>query len=205
MPWPEPVTYVLLVVLGYALTRVVDLCIDAQRKRLRLGGADSSGEGAEPKLSATARHRLLERRAVYGRFRDSVARAVDAAVSQGAGTYGMLYQIRDAYGDLLRTAPAHITEAADSVIRCVTLLVNLGPSDQRYAMCTRALARFDEECAADEGGLPAGAPREFSVMGGNFAGSLATRLAGETVERGDVSGTPPAPRGSGSGSAPAPM
>lgn len=202
MPWPEPVTYVLLVVLGYALTRVVDLWIEAQRRRLKLTSGD---DAAEPRLSATARHRLLERQAVYGRFRDCVGRAVDAAVSQGAGTYGMLYQIRDAYADLLRAAPAHITEAADSVIRCVTLLVNLGPSDQRHAMCTRALARFDEECAADQGGLPASAPREFSVMGGSFAGSLATRMGDTGEDPGAVSGRPAAPRGSGSGSAPAPM
>ena len=77
--------------------------------------------------------------------------AVEAAVNQGHGNYGMLYQIRDAYGDLLRHAPTSITQAADSVIRCVTLLVNLGPSDQRYAMFTRALKLFDEECECDQG------------------------------------------------------
>ncbi len=32
MGWPESVTYLLLVVLGYALTRMVDLAFDWQRK-----------------------------------------------------------------------------------------------------------------------------------------------------------------------------
>ena len=202
MPWPEPVTYVLLVVLGYALTRVVDLWVEAQRQRLRLAAGTPAGEEPGSHLSATARQRLLERRAVYGRFLECVARTVDAAVAQGAGTYGMLYQIRDAYADLLRAAPAPVTEAADSVIRCVTLLVNLGPSDQRFAMYTRSLARFEAECDADQGGLPAAGPREFSVVGGNFAGSLAT--GGGTADPGPASAGPSAPPGTGSGSAPVP-
>ena len=40
MGWPESVTYLLLVVLGYALTRIVDLVIDWQRNRLRLRAGD---------------------------------------------------------------------------------------------------------------------------------------------------------------------
>ena len=166
MGWPESVTYLLLVVLGYALTRIVDLAIDWQRGRLRPPGDPA---GTETRLSATARHRLLERRAVYARFRKCVNDTVEAAVNQGHGNYGMLYQIRDAYGDLLRHAPTSITHAADSLIRCVTLLVNLGPSDQRYAMFTRALKLFDEECECDQGlKLSPGAPHhiEYSVLGG---------------------------------------
>jgi hypothetical protein len=166
MGWPEPVTWLLLVVLGYALTRVVDLGLEWQRHRLRGGAAAAPGEGH---LSATGRQRLVERRAVYARFRQTVTDAVEAAVNQGHGTYGVLYQIRDHYGDLLRHAPTSVTQAADSVIRCVTLLVNLGPSDQRYAMFTRALCLFDEECGADQGqktGAPATLRQEFSVLGG---------------------------------------
>lgn len=166
MGWPESVTYLLLVVLGYALTRIVDLAIDWQRKRLQARGEPAP---AETHLSATARQRLLERRAVYTHFRRCVNDAVEAAVNQGHGSYGMLYQIRDAYGDLLRSAPTGIVQAADSVIRCVTLLVNLGPSDQRYAMFTRALKQFDEECECDQGLRPAPArPHhiEYSVLGG---------------------------------------
>ena len=75
---------------------------------------------------------------------------VEAAVGDGHGNYGLLYQIRDDYGDLLRQAPTGVSQAADSVIRCVTLLVNLGPSDQRFAMYTRALKHFDEECALND-------------------------------------------------------
>ncbi|MEO8444111.1 MAG: hypothetical protein ABI567_03785 [Gammaproteobacteria bacterium] len=168
MGWPEPLTWLLLVVLGYALTRVVDLAIEWQRYRLHGSGGPAAGLAGTP-LSATGRQRLLERRAVYARFRQSVTDAVAAAVNQGHGSYGMLYQIRDHYGDLLRQAPVSVSQAADSVIRCVTLLVNLGPSDQRYAMFTRALKHFDEECAVDEG-QPAGfgvARQEFSVIGGS--------------------------------------
>ncbi len=175
MAWPESMAYLLLVVLGYALTRVVDLLIDWQRNRLRLRPGDSG----EPQLSATARQRLLERRAVYARFRKCVNDAVDAAVNQGHGNYGMLYQIRDAYGDLLRHAPTSITQAADSVIRCVTLLVNLGPSDQRYAMFTRALKLFDEECDCDHGlkVTPPGPHHlEYSVLGGEVAASMISPL-----------------------------
>jgi hypothetical protein len=166
MGWPESVTYLLLVVLGYALTRIIDLAIDWHRSRLLPRGEPA---GPETHLSATARQRLLERRAVYARFRSCVHEAVEAAVNQGHGSYGMLYQIRDAYGDLLRHAPTTITHAADSVIRCVTLLVNLGPSDQRYAMFTRALKLFDEECECDHGlKISPGAPHhiEYSVLGG---------------------------------------
>ena len=167
MGWPESVTYLLLVVLGYALKRVVDLACDWQRQKLA-GAPAGPTDGASSRLSATARQRLMERRAVYGRFRKSVNDAVEAAVNQGHGTYGSLYQIRDDYGDLLRQAPAPVTQAADSIIRCVTLLVNLGPSDPRYAMFTRALKHFDEECGADQGlkAVPPGPRRqEFSVIG----------------------------------------
>ena len=164
MALPESVTYLLLVVLGYALVRAVDLTSDFTRGRLRTsaGATDS-----QPVLSATARQRLMERRAVYTRFRKSVNDAVEAAVNQGHGNYGMLYQIRDDYGDLLRHSPTGVSHAADSIIRCVTLLVNLGPSDQRYAMFTRALNHFDEECRNDEGlvVVPEGPRRqEFSVL-----------------------------------------
>lgn len=166
MDWPEPVTWLLLVVLGYALTRVIDLAIDWQRRRLP--GAHDLAAGAS--LSATGRQRLLERQAVYERFRRSVNDAVLAAVNQGHGSYGMLYRIRDQYGDLLRHAPNNVSHAADSVIRCVTLLVNLGPSDQRYAMFTRALKLLDEECDADAGPPVAASGtlrQEFSVIDGD--------------------------------------
>jgi len=203
MGWPESVTYLLLVVLGYALTRIVDLAIDWQRNRLRLPAGHSAGT-AEPHLSATARQRLLERRAVYARFRRCVNEAVEAAVNQGHGNYGMLYQIRDAYGDLLRNAPTGITQAADSVIRCVTLLVNLGPSDQRYAMFTRALRLFDDECECDQG-LKVAEPRpvEYSVLGGDAAAVLASRLT-DATGLGTATEEPAEPPGSGSGSARAP-
>ena len=167
MGWPESVTYILLVALGYALTRVVDLACDWQRRRWAQDPA--SPQPVESRLSATSRQRLMERRAVYAKFRRSVTDAVDGAVNQGHGTYGMLHQIRDDYGDLLRQAPTPITQAADSIIRCVTLLVNLGSSDQRYAMFTRALHHFDDACATDEGLVPVPpGPRrqEFSVLGG---------------------------------------
>lgn len=175
MGWPESVTYLLLVVLGYALTRIVDLGIDWQRNRLQLRSSD----GGELQLSSTARQRLMERRAAYADFRQSVNAAVNAAVSQGHGNYGMLYEIRDAYGELLRSAPASITQAADSVIRCVTLLVNLGPSDQRYAMFTRALRFFDEECDGDHGFRvepPGPHHLEFSVLGNDVPPSMSARL-----------------------------
>ncbi len=149
MGWPESVTYVLLVVLGYALKRVVDLAGDWQQLRMRRPAG--STEGTDSLLFATARQSLIERQAVYARFRKSVNDAVESAVNQGHGTYGSLYQIRDDYGDLLRVAPPAITQAADSIIRCVTLLVNLGPSDQRYAMFTRSLKNFDDECGANSG------------------------------------------------------
>ncbi|MDP2323789.1 MAG: hypothetical protein Q8N51_07145 [Gammaproteobacteria bacterium] len=164
MGLPESVTYLLLVVLGYALVRVVDLVSDYVRGRLR----GTSGHTDDlPMISATARQRLMERRAVYTRFRKSVNAAVEAAVNAGHGNYGMLYQIRDDYGDLLRHSPTGVSHAADSIIRCVTLLVNLGPSDQRYAMFTRALNHFDEECRSDDGLVVApSVPRrqEFSVL-----------------------------------------
>ncbi len=203
MGWPEPVTYLLLVVLGYALTRVIDLLVDWQRARLGAAPPATSPHTAPPTspLTATARQRLLERQAVYARFKSRVDEAIEAAVNQGAGTYGMLYGIRDAYGELLRCAPASITQAADSVIRCVTLLVNLGPSDQRFAMLTRSLRYFDEECACDQGlRQPAvAAHREFTVLGGDLAGSLAARLAQEAT--GPASAATPAPTDSGSESA----
>lgn len=205
MGWPESVTYLLLVVLGYALTRIVDLAIDWQRKRLRLRPADLAG--GESHLSATARQRLMERRGVYARFRKGVNDAVEAAVNQGHGSYGMLYQIRDAYGDLLRAAPPGITQAADSVIRCVTLLVNLGPSDQRYAMFTRALRLFDEECECDQGlGPPAAAPHhlEYSVLRDDAVASMADRLPAAPAAAGEPKGPPASPTETGSGSVRAP-
>lgn len=164
MGLPEPATYLLLVVLGYALTRIVDLACDAVRGRLKSTAINPDGT---PGLSATARQRQLERRGVYARFRKSVNDAVVAAVNDGHGNYGLLYQIRDDYGDLLCHAPTAVSQAADSVIRCVTLLVNLGPSDQRFAMYTRALRLFDDACESDHGLLaaPPGAHRqEFSVL-----------------------------------------
>jgi hypothetical protein len=165
MGWPASVTYLLLVVLGYALTRVVDLACEWQRSRM------SRGRSSAP-ISATAHQRLMERRAVYDRFRKSVSDAVLAAVNQGQGSYGMLYQIRDDYGDLLRQAPTAVTHAADSVIRCVTLIVNLGPSDARYAMFTRSLKHFDEAAGSDEGVIaaPPGPTRlEFTVNADTIA------------------------------------
>lgn len=171
MGWPAPVTYLLLVVLGYALTRVVDLACEWQRSRLS-GGSAASPVTAKAGISATARQRLMERHAVYERFRKSVTDTVIAAVNQGHGSYGMLYQIRDDYGDLLRQAPTAVTHAADSVIRCVTLIVNLGPSDARYAMFTRSLKHFDEASGSDEGliAVPPGPARfEFSVTSETIA------------------------------------
>jgi len=206
MGLPESVTYLLLVVLGYALTRIVDLAIDWQRGRLELrAGGDA---GALPHLSATARQRLMERRAVYARFRKCVNEAVEAAVNQGHGSYGMLYQIRDAYGDLLRSAPTGITQAADSVIRCVTLLVNLGPSDQRYAMFTRALKHFDEECDCDSGLKVTPAAQnhvEYTVLGIDVAAAMAARTPDAPAASADGATEQAAPRtGSDSGSARAP-
>ncbi len=165
MGWPESVTYLLLVVLGYALTRVVDLACDWLRGRQPTPAASPTAANAS--LSGTARQRLMEQRAVYARFRRSVCDAVGAAVNQGHGSYGMLYQIRDDYGDLLRRAPTTVTHAADSVIRCVTLIVNLGPSDQRYAMFTRSLKHFDEACGTDEvviAATPGPRRQEFPVI-----------------------------------------
>lgn len=209
MGWPESVTFLLLVVLGYALTRIVDLLTDWQRSRIRRG----TSNGDEPRLSATARQRLMERRAVYARFRTSVNDAVDAAVNHGHGNYGMLYKIRDAYGDLLHHAPTSITQAADSVIRCVTLLVNLGPSDQRYAMFTRALKLFDEECECDHGlrVTPPG-PRhtEYSVLGGDVAAAMTSSMpsslpAAPTPSDSAPSAQPVSQTESDSGSVRAPM
>jgi hypothetical protein len=204
MGWPESVTYLLLVLLGYALTRIIDLAIDWLRNRLRL----RPGNSGEPQLSATARQRLLERRAVYAHFRQCVNTAVDAAVNEGHGSYGMLYQIRDAYGDLLRSAPTSVTQAADSVIRCVTLLVNLGPSDQRYAMFTRALKLFDEECECDHGlkVTPPGPHHlEYSVLGGDVVASMAARMPEPTPTTAAAPTEQADPRTeSGSGSARAP-
>ena len=181
MDWPASVTYLLLVVLGYALTRVVDLACAWQRSRL------SRGQSPEPmsantSISATAHQRLMERRVVYDRFRKSVSDAVVAAVNQGQGSYGMLYQIRDDYGDLLRQAPTAVTHAADSVIRCVTLIVNLGPSDARYAMFTRSLKHFDEASCSDDGviAVPPGPTRfEFSVAQETVAPASNSDLAEE--------------------------
>lgn len=165
MGLPESVTYLLLVVLGYALTRVVDLTCIWLRSRLHSG--TSFGHDLTTVISGTARQRLMERRAVYTRFRKSVNEAVEAAVNEGHANYGMLYQIRDDYGDLLRHAPAGVSAAADSSIRCVTLLVNLGSSDQRFAMFTRAINHFDDECRNDEGLVvvtPGPRRQEFSVL-----------------------------------------
>lgn len=165
MALPESLTYLLLVVLGYALTRLVDLGCAFAQGRLR---AASPGAVPTAAMSGTARQRLMERQAVYRKFRESVIQAIEAAVNQGHGSYGMLYQIRDDYADLLRHSPSSVSAAADSIIRCVTLLVNLGTSDQRYAMFTRALAHFDDECRRDEGlvFVPPGPRRqEFSVLG----------------------------------------
>lgn len=164
MAVPESLTFLLLVVLGYALTRVVDLVCDWLRGRLH----GAPGLGFRQSATDTARQRLMERQGNYLRFRRSVNETVSAAVNQGHGNYGMLYQIRDAYGDVLRHSPTGVSQAADSVIRCVTLLVNLGPSDQRYAMFTRSLAHFDAECGKDDGRavVPPGPSRlEFSVIG----------------------------------------
>lgn len=164
MDLPESLTYLLLVILGYALTRVIDLACDGLRSRFSGNPADP---GSPPALSATARQRLMERQSAYLHFRRSVTEAVEAAVNQGHGHYGLLYQIRDDYGDLLRHSSIGVSHAADSLIRCVTLLVNLGPSDQRYAMFTRSLAHFDDECRKDEGlVVVATRPRrvEFSVL-----------------------------------------
>ena len=175
MDWPASVTYLLLVVLGYALTRVVDLACEWQRSRL------SRAQSSAP-ISAAANQRLLERRAVYERFRKSVGDTVVAAVNQGQGSYGMLYQIRDDYGDLLRLAPTTVTHAADSVIRCVTLIVNLGPSDARYAMFTRSLKHFDEATGGDEGliAVPPGPTRfEFSVTEDAITPASNADLTGE--------------------------
>ena len=175
MDWPASVTYLLLVVLGYALTRVVDLACEWQRSRL------SRARSSAP-ISAAANQRLLERRAVYERFRKSVGDTVVAAVNQGQGSYGMLYQIRDDYGDLLRQAPTAVTHAADSVIRCVTLIVNLGPSDARYAMFTRSLKHFDEATGGDEGliAVPPGPTRfEFSVTEDAITPASNADLTGE--------------------------
>ena len=124
----------------------------------------------------------MERRVVYDRFRKSVSDAVVAAVNQGQGSYGMLYQIRDDYGDLLRQAPTAVTHAADSIIRCVTLIVNLGPSDARYAMFTRSLKHFDEASGSDDGviAVPPGPTRfEFSVAQETVAPASNSDLAEE--------------------------
>jgi hypothetical protein len=151
----------------------------------------------------------MERRVVYAHFRKTVNDAVDSAVNQGHGTYGMLYQIRDAYGDLLRNAPTSITQAADSVIRCVTLLVNLGTSDQRYAMFTRSLKLFDEECECDHG-LKVTAPGphhlEYSVLGGDVVASMTAQMAeAPATTAGDATGQAVSQTESGSASVRAPM
>lgn len=177
MGWPESVYFLLLVVLGYALIRLIDLGVDWQRSRLRLRNG-SEGASGDAQLSGTARQRLMERRAIYARFRKSVTDTVEAAVNHGSGNYGMLYQIRDNYGDLLRHAPTGITQAADSVIRCVTLLVNLGASDQRYAMFTRALKLFDDECDCDSGLKVSNAAahhQEYSVLSDDVAANFAAQ------------------------------
>ncbi|MEZ5565252.1 MAG: hypothetical protein R3F24_06905 [Gammaproteobacteria bacterium] len=165
LDWPQPVTYVLLVAFGYALTRVIDLACEWQRRRLsRMAGTDVPDSASL--VSATARQHALERHAVYARFRKSVNDAVGAAVNQGHGSYGLLYQIRDDYGELLGVAPTAVSQSADSIIRCVTLLLNLGESDQRLAMFTRALRQFDEACSVDEGPTATSKLRrqEFSVL-----------------------------------------
>ncbi len=142
-----------LVALGYALARVLDY----------VGRRSASYPPESPGNRQS--QRAEDRRKVYEGFRANVSEVVDAAVNEGHGSYGMLYRIRDAYGDLLRSAPPSVAEAADSIIRCVTLLINLGPSDARYAMFTRALHHFDEACAV-EGDLPAGnsGRREYAVV-----------------------------------------
>jgi hypothetical protein len=190
MGLPESVTYLLLVVLGYALTRVIDLVCDFARSRLPGAARERH---APPTLSDTARQRLMERRNVYASFRKSVNEAVEAAVNQGHGNYGLLYQIRDDYGDLLRHSPTGVTQAADSVIRCVTLLVNLGPSDQRYAMFTRSLTQFDAECRLDEGlvAVPPGPRRqEYSVVEGPRNRSTARSSASDPRSDSDSESAP---------------
>lgn len=202
MGWPDSVTFLLLVVLGYALTRIIDLAVDWQRQRLRLRPGDDNADG-QTQLSATARQRLMERRAVYARFRKSVNDTVEAAINHGSGNYGMLYQIRDNYGDLLRHAPTGITQAADSVIRCVTLLVNLGASDQRHAMFTRALRLFDEECECDSGlKVTSAGPyhREYSVLSGDVAATIAAQMPGPLST---PAGTPAGPEAAESDGNPA--
>lgn len=142
----------LLVGLGYGLARLSD----------HLGRHRRGHQGDTP-ADAGQQH-VEERRQVYASFRSHVTEVVNTALSEGHGTYGMLYRIRDAYSDLLRGAPPSVADAADSIIRCVTLLVNLGPSDARYAMFTRALHHFDEACSEAAGGGPVTPSRqEFPV------------------------------------------
>lgn len=145
-------TALLLVGLGYGLARLSDYMGRHRHSQQRDTHADAGQQHVE------------ERRRVYASFRTQVTEVVHTALSEGHGTYGMLYRIRDAYSDLLRGAPPSVADAADSIIRCVTLLVNLGPSDARYAMFTRALHHFDEACSAVAGEEPVTPSRqEFPV------------------------------------------
>jgi hypothetical protein len=163
MDLPQWLTGLLLVVLGHVLTRVLDRFAGT-----RPAVAVTEDEGIALRLSSTGRQRLLERREHYVAFRRAAQDVVHAASVEGHGSYGSLYRVRDAYGNVLRSAPAAVTQAADSVIRCVTLLVNLGASDERYAMFTRALRNYDEACEDDHGlGPPVPAPlrEEFGVVG----------------------------------------
>lgn len=163
MSWSDLLSYLLFAAFGYALARVVDQL--RQWHRERVGTPAGEARNPEPAMSGTMRHRDLERQAAYARFRKSVNDAVTAAVGDGHGSYGLLYQIRDDYGDLLRVAPGAVSQAADSMIRCVTLLLNLGASDQRHAMYTRALHQFDEACGAAHGTTPSlNRRQEFSVL-----------------------------------------
>ncbi len=152
MDLPASLTAFLLVLLGYCLARVSDFLGRHWHHQ------QSPGAGAQPgdpsRRDPAGHQRQEERRRVYASFRLHVTEVVNTAVTDGHGSYGMLYRIRDAYSDLLRGAPPSVAEAADSIIRCVTLLVNLGPSDARYAMFTRALHHFDEACSAVAGGEP---------------------------------------------------
>lgn len=165
MGWSELLIYTLFAAFGYALARVVDQLRQWRRERT-VPAPEAAPQASGPPMSATMRHRELERQVVYGRFRKSVNDAVNAAVNEGHGSYGLLYQIRDDYGALLRLAPTPVSQAADSMIRCVTLLLNLGASDQRHAMYTRALRQFDEACSAGQGATPAAGIRrqEFPVL-----------------------------------------
>ncbi len=193
MSWSELLIYTLLVLCGYGLARAVDRARAWRQTRDR---SRPDGQAAEPAMPGTMRRRVPERQAVYGRFRKSVNAAVNAAVNDGHGSYGLLYQIRDDYGELLRLAPSAVSQSADSMIRCVTLLLNLGASDQRHAMYARALHQFDEACSAADGTTPSSINQrqEFSVLADQMADQLANQAA-------DLS-APPSGIGSASAHAP---